>query len=119
MALHKAGALTGRVAPASSWLAAGYAAAGAIYRAGEVNTVSDLLAMNFLMDRSPNSWKAELLRLQREVGACNTRAPITATGALSGKFTWRCATGRIEGALLLAPTTPPSIQRLDLAVVKP
>ena len=119
MALHKAGALTGREAPASTALAPAYSAAGAIYRAGEVAAAGELLAMNFLMDRSAENWKAELLRLKKEVGDCDTSAPITATGALSGKFAWRCATGRIEGSLLLAPTTPPSIQRLELTVVKP
>ena len=119
MALHDAGALTGRKAPASATLASAYSAAAAIYRAGEVGAAGNLLAMNFLMDRSPNNWKAELLRLKQEVGDCDTDAPMTATGALSGTFEWRCATGRIEGSLLLAPTTPPSIQRLDLKVVKP
>lgn len=45
-------------------------------------------------------WECRLLRLKQQVGACDTSAPITATGALAGKFTWRCATGRIEGTLL-------------------
>lgn len=100
VALQKAGALNAREEPVSASLAASYAAAGAIYRAGEVNTANDLLAMNFLMDRSTANWKAEVLRLKQQVGACDTSAPITATGALAGKFTWRCATGRIEGTLL-------------------
>ena len=119
MALHHAGALTGRKTPASPALAAAYSAAAAMYRAGEVGAASNLLSMNFLMDRSPKNWKAELLRLKQEVGDCDTRAPLTATGALSGKFEWRCATGRIEGSLLLAPTTQTSIQQLELKVVKP
>ena len=119
VALHNAGALSGRKSPASPALAAAYSAAAAIYRAGEVGPASDLLSMNFLMDRSPKNWKAELLRLKQEVGDCDTRTPVTATGTLSGTFEWRCATGRIEGSLLLAPTPQPSIQKLELKVVKP
>ncbi|MBP8081419.1 MAG: beta-lactamase family protein, partial [Arenimonas sp.] len=119
MALHDAGALTGRKSPASPALATAYSATAAMYRAGEVDAASNVLAMNFLMDRSPKNWQAELLRLKQEVGDCDTRAPVTATGALSGKFEWRCATGRIEGSLLLAPTPQPSIQKLELKVVKP
>jgi hypothetical protein len=91
----------------------------AIVEAEEVGVAGELLAMNFLMDRSPDNWRAELARLKQEVGDCDTSPPITATGALSGTFSWRCTTGRIEGSLLLAPTTPPSIQSLALKVVKP
>lgn len=119
MELHKAGALTGRKTPESPLLAPAYSAAGEIYRAGDVAGAGALLAVNFLMDRSLDNWKTELSRLKKEVGDCDTSAPITFTGALSGKFVWRCATGRIEGSLLIAPTTPPSIQRLDLTVVQP
>jgi CubicO group peptidase (beta-lactamase class C family) len=119
VALQKAGALHAREAPVGAPLAASYAAAGAIWRAGEIDAAKDLLAMNVLMDRSAANWKAELSRLKQQVGACDTSAPIAATGALAGTFTWRCATGRLEGTLLLAPTTPATIQRLDLAVAKP
>jgi D-alanyl-D-alanine-carboxypeptidase/D-alanyl-D-alanine-endopeptidase len=119
LALHKAGALTNREEPVSSWLAAAYSAAGAIYRDGDVGVAGALLAMNFLMDRSADNWKAELSRLKKEVGNCDASAPVTATGALTGTFSWRCATGRIEGTLLLAPTAPPTIQSLVLTVVKP
>lgn len=119
MALHREGALPAREAPASPALASAHSAAAAMYRAGEVGVASNQLAMNFLMDRSAKIWKVDLLRLKQEVGDCDTRAPVTATGALSGTFEWRCTTGRIEGSLLLAPTAPPSIQKLELKVVKP
>ena len=116
MALHKAGALSGRPTPVSESLATAYRDAGAIYAAGDVAAASGRLAMNFLMDRSAANWRAELARLKRQVGDCDTAAPIAATGALSGRFTWRCAHGRIDGNLLLAPTRPAGIQALRLAV---
>jgi len=119
MALHKAGALAGRDLAVSADLAAAYAAAGAIYDAGDVGAARDRLAMNFLMDRSADNWRAELARLKAQVGACDTAAPITATGALTGRIAWRCAHGRLEGTLLLAPTRPATIQALRLAVAAP
>jgi len=116
MALHRAGALQGRRLPVGEALASAYAAAGAVYRAGDVAAAGDLLAMNFLMDRSAESWRAELRRLRGEVGDCDTAAPVNPTGALSGTFGWRCEHGRIEGQLLLAPTHPPQIQALRLNI---
>jgi len=41
---------------------------------------------------------------------------MTATGALSGTFSWRCEHGRVDGQLLLAPTRPPQIQALRLTI---
>ena len=57
--------------------------------------------------------------MKAQVGDCETSAPIVATGALSGDFTWRCEHGRLKGSLLLAPTRPPRIQSLDLARATP
>jgi CubicO group peptidase (beta-lactamase class C family) len=116
MALHRAGALQGRRLPVSDALARAYAAAGAVWRAGDVAPAGDLLAMNFLMDRSAENWSAELRRLRGEVGDCDTAGALNATGALSGTFGWRCEHGRIEGQLLLAPTHPPQIQALRLSI---
>jgi D-alanyl-D-alanine-carboxypeptidase/D-alanyl-D-alanine-endopeptidase len=119
VALKKAGALVSRKLAPSPALATGYDAAVSIYRAGKVGAAQNMLAMNFLMDRSAENWAKELARLKREVGSCDTSAPIHPTGALSGTFAWRCEHGRIDGELLLAPTHPASIQALRLNVVAP
>jgi serine-type D-Ala-D-Ala carboxypeptidase/endopeptidase len=119
VALHEAGALAERETPVTPSLQAAYRAAGALYRAGDVSAAGKLLAMNFLMDRSAENWRAEVARLKREVGECDTAIPITATGALSGNFQWRCDRGRLNGQLLLAPTDPAGIQALRLAVAAP
>lgn len=119
LALHKAGALTGRQLAVSESLADAYRAAGAIYAAGDVRAAGDRLAMNFLMDRSAENWRAELARLKAQVGDCDTAAPIAATGALAGRFAWRCTHGRIDGTLLLAPTRSAGIQALRLGVAAP
>ncbi|HEY0627381.1 MAG TPA: serine hydrolase domain-containing protein [Allosphingosinicella sp.] len=119
VALQRAGALLGRKLPVAPSLAASYAAAGSIYRAGTVAGSEKSLAMNFLMDRSVENWAKELARLKSEVGACDISAPINATGALAGTFQWRCEHGRLNGNLLLAPTNPATIQALRLSVAAP
>ncbi|MGH7694793.1 MAG: penicillin-binding protein, partial [Gemmatimonadaceae bacterium] len=74
-------------------------------------------AMNFLMDRSEENWKREFTRLKAETGACRTDAPIAATGAMAGAFTWMCERASLSGSLLLAPTNPPTIQALRLTAI--
>jgi hypothetical protein len=114
MELHEAGWLTGRALPVSAALASAYRAAASMYAARRIDPGRALLAGNFLMDRSEENWNAELTRLDRQVGACRTDSPITATGALAGTFSWTCEGGALSGSLLLAPTNPPTIQALRL-----
>ncbi len=114
--LRRAGLIRSRAEPVTPALAEAYAGAGAALRAGNLGPVENRLAMNFLPDRSAENWAREFARLNGEVGACATDAPITATGAMSGTFEWRCERGVLQGYLLLAPTNPPSIQELRLRV---
>jgi CubicO group peptidase (beta-lactamase class C family) len=117
--LHSAGVLPDRTLPVSDALARAYAVAGAMYATGGVAPARGMLAMNFLMDRSAENWAAELARLRATAGRCRTNAPLTATGALAGRFNWDCEKARIEGQLLLAPTNPPTIQSLRLSIATP
>lgn len=116
-ALHRQGALTPRVLPISPAVRAGYSAAQAMWAAGSVEPGRANLAMNFLMDRSAGNWAAEFARLKARTGTCETRAPINPTGALSVTFQWICERGAIQGQILLAPTSPPTIQALRFRVV--
>lgn len=120
IALQKGGALPAeRAVPVGVDIANAYRAAGAIYAAGSVATAGDVLAMNFLLDRSAEGWARDLAKLQAQVGDCDTTAPLTATGVLTGEFTWRCSHGRLRGSLELAPTRPPRIQELKLSPIAP
>jgi hypothetical protein len=115
VALKQAGVLKPRELPVSPALATTYRAAGAMYSAGNLTPGRQLLATNFLMDRSAENWAREFTRVKGQVGECRTDAPITATGALAGRFTWSCDKGEIQGNLLLAPTHAPGIQALRLS----
>ncbi|MGH8222306.1 MAG: serine hydrolase domain-containing protein [Woeseiaceae bacterium] len=120
VALNKTGLLgKERELPVSADLETAYRSAGAMYKAGDVAAAREHLAMNFLLDRDADAWSRELAKLKAEVGECETAVPITATGALSGDFTWRCAHGRIKGSLALAPTRPALIQEWQLASIIP
>jgi CubicO group peptidase (beta-lactamase class C family) len=120
VALLKAGALPAeRTIAVSTDLATAYRAAGEIYSRGSISNASDLLAMNFLLDRDAEGRSRDLAKLKAQVGDCDASAPVTATGALSGEFTWRCAHGRVKGSVSLAPTKPPRIQELMLEAVAP
>ncbi len=114
--LDQAGLVKDRAVPLSPGVTAGYAAAQAIWRAGDVSASRDRLAMNFLMDRTAENWKAELARLKAETGECRTDAPIAPTTAMAGDFVWTCDKGELHGSILLAPTPTPTLQELQLTV---
>jgi serine-type D-Ala-D-Ala carboxypeptidase/endopeptidase len=114
MELQRAGQLPRRSIQVSGALSAGYRAVGAIYRSGNVGAARELLAMNFLMDRSAEEWAEELGALKLAIGECRTETPISATGALTGRFTWPCERGNVRGGIVLAPTRAVGIQELWL-----
>src|SRR3546814_4256131 len=66
--MDKAGLLKARSIPVSPTVADAYAAAKAAYAAGDLGPLQGKLAMNFLLDRSADNWKAELAKLKEEVG---------------------------------------------------
>ncbi len=119
VALDQAGFLADRQTPVSEELATAYRTVGAIYQNGEVASVKEQLAMNFLLDRDAAGWSRDLASLKTKVGECDTSAPLKPTGAAAGEFTWRCSHGRVAGSVLLAPTLSPRIQSLKLAQKTP
>ena len=75
--------------------------------------------MNFLLDRSAENWVAELARLKAAVGDCPTAEPLAPSGGMSATFRLNCTKGRLDGMLLLAPTTPVTVQSLRFRVAVP
>jgi serine-type D-Ala-D-Ala carboxypeptidase/endopeptidase len=113
VALHKAGALTPAARVVSAMLTKGYAQAGAMFTRGDVRTEPEAIAMNMLMDRDAAHWADDLAKVKAKVGDCDVASPITPTGAMSGRFEWTCSKGKVAGTILLAPTTPVTIQALE------
>lgn len=119
VAMDKAGLLEARAIPVSPAVAEAYAAAKAAYDAGDLGPLQGRLAMNFLMDRSAENWTAELAKLKAEVGACPSDEPLAPMGAMSTAFRLNCDKGKLDGLLLLAPTTPATVQALRFRVRTP
>ncbi|KQZ64318.1 penicillin-binding protein [Sphingopyxis sp. Root1497] len=117
VAMDKAGLLVRRDTPVSPAIAEMFAATQAAYAAGDLRPLDGKLAMNFLLDRSADNWTAELAKLKDQVGACPTAEPLAPLGALSTAFRLNCEKGKIDGTLLLAPTSPVMIQAWRLRVV--
>ena len=112
-ALMQSGAFKPAPQPASALLNDGYAAAKAIWTDGSVADQQPQLAMNFLMDRTIANWGSYLTAQKAKAGECDITAPIIPTGNLSGRFSWTCKNGRINGTVLLAPVATSKIQALD------
>lgn len=112
-ALVRGGAIQPRTVPLSPALGAAYRAAGQAYAAGNLQPVRSMLAMNFLLDRSEANWASVLGQIKTQVGECRTETPIVPNGAMAGYFDWPCDRGRVQGRVLLAPTSPPTIQALN------
>lgn len=117
--LDKAGLLPERPRPVSPALAEAYAAVRSLYRRGDVLAIREKLSGNFLMDRSAEQWSRDLAAIRRRVGACERDMPVHARGAMSANFRWLCERGIVDGEILLAPTVPTTIQKLQLKVAPP
>ena len=115
--LLQKGLLQRPAAPVSPDLAAFYAAARDVWAQGSVVPLAGKVAVNFAMDRSDAQWAKVLGETRARAGTCATDASIRPEHAMSGTFTWTCTRGTIEGAVLLAPTRPITLQALRLEFV--
>lgn len=109
------GVLVKRTEPVSPDLAGFYTAAQTVWTSGTIDALQGRVAMNFPMDRTAVNWAKVLAETKAQSGKCETTAPITAEGAMSGTFTWTCENGSIKGTVLLAPTKPITLQSLGFA----
>ena len=117
VAMHKAGLLVPRPNPPTPILTEIVAAARAAYDAGTLAPLEGRLANNFLLDRSAANWAKELAAVKAQAGACTTTDPLSPRGAMGTVFRWNCEKGYVDGQLLLAPTTPLTVQALGLRFV--
>ena len=113
--LVKSGAFPERTAPIRADLQAAALVAERIYAAGDVLSAREALAMNVLLDRDAPRRKAELADLKAKLGACRAALPITPQTTMSAVVRYPCANGTPTASILLAPTTPVSLQVLDFA----
>jgi CubicO group peptidase (beta-lactamase class C family) len=84
--------------------------------AGWDDALADKIAAeNLFMDRSKDRRRKEIEDLRATVGSCS--APTTfdvVENALRGQWTMACERGKLEVAITLAPTMPPTVQYLSV-----
>src|SRR6185295_8749611 len=74
-----------------------------------------LAAENLFLDQSKDRRRAEIDRLRATVGACTAASGFdTIENALRGSWTMTCEKGKLEVAITLAPTMPPTVQFLSV-----
>jgi len=69
--------------------------------------------MNLLRDSPAGARRAEIQRLQEEVGECREAGPIMAENWLRAQFNLSCTRGTVGVFFTLSPTQPPRIQHLS------
>jgi CubicO group peptidase (beta-lactamase class C family) len=113
--LARSGAFPARSPPLSAGLQAMLDVALRIYATGDVLSEPRALAMNLLPDRDASLRNAEIAALKAKAGACAAAPPHSADSAMGGTFELACERGKVKVTLLLAPTAPASLQRLEFA----
>jgi CubicO group peptidase (beta-lactamase class C family) len=74
-----------------------------------------LAAVNLFLDRSSDRRRAEIATLLRAVGPCRAGAGWDEVeNALRQSWTLPCERGELKVAITLAPTTPPTVQYLQV-----
>ena len=111
--LRDAGAVPDRAIPVSAGLAEAYAFAIKAWDSGDPQAAP--LAVNVALDRDIADRKADIAALRKEVGTCDTGAPIVPISAMEGTFEWACDNGSVRGRIQRAPTVTMQLQVLDFA----
>lgn len=74
-----------------------------------------IAAENLFLDQSKDRRRAEIDRLRATVGACTPGSGFDSVeNALRGQWTMNCERGKLEVAITLAPTMPPTVQFLSV-----
>ena len=117
LALNRAGAIPGRTLPLSPGLAAAYAAAKAVWRAGDITAAP--LANNMLLDDDRAGWAKMIAGVKAQAGECAGSEAIVPISAMEGRFSWTCSHGRVDGRVQRAPTPAMTLQALEFAPARP
>ncbi|HEY1909482.1 MAG TPA: serine hydrolase domain-containing protein [Vicinamibacterales bacterium] len=89
--------------------------------AGWDDRLADSVASpNLFLDESRDRRHAEIDRLRATVGACTPGSGFdTVENALRGSWTMTCERGKLEVAITLAPTMPPTVQFMSVRLAPP
>lgn len=111
--LVRSGAYPVRALDAGPALEAMLAVAAHVYATGDVMSAPGAYAMNFFLDRDAALRNADIAALKQKTGACTPPANPASDAWLSGTFEFTCEHGTIKVNLILAPTSKPTLQKLE------
>jgi CubicO group peptidase (beta-lactamase class C family) len=116
--LMKTGGLVFRKVQPSPVLTARREAVSRLVMHWDDRLADSLAAVNLFLDRSRDRRKAELAKLQTEVGPCRAAAGFDVVeNALRGQWTMPCDRGALKVSITLAPTMPPTVQFFQVSSV--
>jgi CubicO group peptidase (beta-lactamase class C family) len=72
-----------------------------------------IASMNLFLDAPVAQRRAEIQKLQDEVGECTAAGPVIPENWLRGQFNMTCAKGTVGVFYTLSPTQPPAVQHLE------
>lgn len=113
--LLKTGGLQPRVPQPSADLVASRDAVSRLVVRWDDAAADRVAAVNLFLDRSKDRRRADLEDLRGQVGACALPDRFdNVENALRGDWTMTCERGKLQVAITLAPTTPPTVQFLSV-----
>jgi hypothetical protein len=114
-ALVRSGAFPERAQPLSPALAEVAKAVDRVLATGDILVAKELLAENVLLDASAAARNTQLGEVRQRYGECKLADHQRTDSALSATLVYGCDGGRLEVHVILAPTTPVSVQTLEFA----
>jgi hypothetical protein len=110
--LLKTGALQPRMLPPSPSLLSARDTILRLWERWDEKEAARVTADNLFLDTSAETFHKTIEELKSQLGPCETAGEVEPENLLRGKFQIPCTRGRAEVFFTLAPTMPPSIQRL-------
>ncbi len=117
-ALRKTGALQPRELPPSTALLSTRDALVQVWNGGNQQKLEALAADNLFQDMPAAERMKQMANLQRQVGPCRSEGSFQPENLLRGGFRLLCQEGVVNVSFTLAPTMPPTVQRLDFRVTR-
>ena len=112
----KTGGLVPRQPQPSAVLTARREAVSRLVMQWDDRLADSIAAVNLFLDRSRDRRKAEIAKLQTEVGSCRAGSGFDVVeNALRGQWTMPCDRGALRVSITLAPTAPPTVQFFEVS----
>ncbi len=113
--LAQSGAFPARLTPLSPALNDIARAVERMYKAGDVLAARERLAANVLLDQGVAPRNARLAELRKKLGDCSLTDRHQAETSMSATLAFACEKGPLHVKVVLAPTTPSTLQTLEFA----